>query len=277
MRVKAAAGFFNHTVCLDAYDGTTLFYAQIGLYDDTKRDSEASERRVFSCVPGITLPARGVVEAAGTHWIIGHGNVDTFKGDVIRVGYVAHEAPDLSKIQTLDQFCTNTTGVSAYAGRAWVKDLAFSEQSSVLAGQHHIHFSQTESVAVGNIVTYNNLPHVVRITNLGPAGTLIVTAEQMPAGAVETGSFAAGTWNPVTEAWTGTPVSARVVRMRWQSLFKYLHAEAPTFAPGDIQLAVSKSVLTPVPGQTVTLSDGVWRLASVLDEGVWLCRAVRNG
>lgn len=276
MRVKAAARAFNNTECFDAYDGSSAFFTQIGLYDDTKRDSEASERRIFSCAPEVEIPARKVVQAAGSTWIMGHSNPDTFRGEVIRLGYVAHEAPYLSSIQTLDQFCRDVAGVDAYAGRAWVKDLGFSEQSSKLTGQYHIHFSTTEEVSTQDVVTFAGLRHIVRSTTLGPAGTLIVLAEQMHEPVVEDAEVGAPTWDPLTEAWTGATATIRMVRMRWQALFQYRHQEAPSFGPEDIQLAVSKTLLTPSVGLTVTLSDGVWQINSVADEGVWLCRATRH-
>lgn len=276
MRLQAAANFANKTPCLDAYSGELLFHGQFSLYDDTKRDSEAAERRVLSVDPDATLPDRYVVEAAGSRWIIGHSNPDTFKGRVIRMGYVAHEATALSTIRTLDEFCTNAVGAQAYAGRAWIKNLGFSEQSSNLASQYHIHYARNESVGEGDVLTFDGEHHVVRSTVRGAAGTLICLSEHMEEPVVETGSISATSWDPVTETWSGASANVRMIRMRWQSLFQYRSNQAPSFGPEDIQLAVSKSLLTPAPGMRVTLSDGAWQIASVLDEGVWLCRAVRH-
>ena len=96
--------------------------------------------------------------------------------------------------------------------------------------------------------------------------------------AVETGTVLVGTYDPVQDTRTGVAVPATMVRMRWQSLFSYNSTVAPKFGPGDIQVAIAKTVATVVPGAILTLSDGSWRVESAISEGaVWLCRAVRYG
>lgn len=277
MRLQAVARAFDKTECRDAYSGDLLFLGQFGLYDDTKRDSEAAERRILSLGPDVELPQRLVIYAADRSWIVGHGNPDTYRGKVIRVGYVVHEATALAKIYTLAQFAGNTTGVEAYAGRAWFKDLGFSEQSSNLAPQYHIHFARNEQVQPGYVIDFDGEFHIVRSYNRGAAGTLIAHAEQMLGTVVESANVSGTAYDPVTESWTGSLTGVRMIRMRWQSLFEYHNTVGPRFGPEDIQLAVAKTAMTPKAGMTVTLSDGVWKLASVQDEGAWLCRAVRHG
>lgn len=276
MRLAAAANAFNQTECLDAYTGTLAFLGQLGLYDDTKRDSETAERRVLSVAPDVEIPARRVIEMAGRRWIVGHDNVDTFRGSVLRQGLVVHEATALAEVQTLEQACLNQTGTRAWAGRAWVKDSGFSEQSSVLASVHHIHFSRTETVDVGQVVNFAGHYHVVRANSYGAAGMLVAVCEQLRGVVIEEATALAATFDPVTEAWTGSSSSFRAVRMRWQSLFEYRNNISPRFGPEDVQLAIAKASMTPRVGQKLTLSDGTWQIASVLDEGVWLCRAVRH-
>jgi hypothetical protein len=277
MRVANAAKAFDNMPCYDAYSGLPLFYGQMGLYDDNKRDSETSERRVISTAPSVTLPARRVVLAAGQHYILGTGYPDDFKGHTVRVSYVAHDAPHLATVRTLAELCLGQAGLSAYAGRVWFKNAAFTEQSSVLAPQHHIYFAQTEVVPDDAIITLETRILLVRMSTVGPAGTLVVQAEQLPLPVMESGTFVTGAYDPVTETYGIGNTAAPVVRMRWQALFQYRSKLAPTFGPEDVQLAVAKSLVTAKAGMRVTLSDGAWRLADVSDEGlVWLCRAVRH-
>lgn len=278
MRLSAVARAFNDTVCDDAYSGRYLFNGQFALYDDNKRDSETAERRIISVEDGTEVPARRVISAAGSKWILGHSNPDTFRGQVIRQGIVAHEATYLSSIRSIAQVCLNQTGTNAWAGKAWLKNLAFTEQSSRLVPQYHLHYAVGEPVQEDSILTFDGRLLVARVTTSGPSGTLIVLADQMPEPAVEIGSFSGATWDPVAGQMVGGISSARVMRVRWQSLFQYKHGSAPTFGPGDVQIAVAKASITPAPGTRVTLSDGVWQLASVQDEGdIWLCRATRYG
>lgn len=278
MRVAAAANAYNNMLCFDAYSGVPLFYGQLGLYDDNKRDSETSERRIISVASTVKPPTRRVVMAAGTHYILGHANPDDFKGNIIRIGMVAHEATDLAQVRTLAEACLGQAGFSAWAGRVWFKNAAFTEQSSVLAPQHHLYFSTSEIVPNEAIVTFESRKYLVRTSMAGPSGTLVVQAEQMAEPVIESGTFATGAYDPITETFAGGTATATVVRVRWQALFQYHNKQAPAFGPEDIQLAVAKSSVTAKAGMVVTLSDGTWKLADVSDEGlVWLCRAVRHG
>lgn len=279
MRLARAANYFNDMPCTDAYEGTFAFQGQLGLYDDTKRDSETAQRRVISVSPDITVPARRVVAAAGTHYIIGHGAPDYFKDSVVRVGLVAHEATSLATVYSLAQFCEGVGGVEAWAGRTWLKNTSFTEQSSQLNPQHHLAFSRTEQVNQNYVVVFENAKYLVRTRTVGPSGVQIALCDEMPEPVVETATTLSGqSWDPVAEVQVGTRVDLRVVRMRWQSLFAYNNHLAPTFGPGDIQLAISQTLINAAPGMEMTLSDGVWKLASAdSEDGVWLCRAVRHG
>ena len=279
MNLSSVANRFNNTVCADAYTGVFAFMAQLGLYDDNKRDSETHERRVLSVDPRVAIPTRRVISAVGTHFIVGHGSPDDYKGKVIRVGHVIHEATYLARIRTLAQLCLGQTGVSAYAGRAWVKDAAFSQQSSTLAPEVHLHFSQTEVLEAALTVEFEGRLHIVRSLNAGPSGTTVSVCEEMKGSSVESGVLLTlSAYNPVIESPSASTVVVNAVRLRWQSLFEYHDTSAPKFGPGDLQIAIAKSAATVTPGSTLGLSDGRWRVESVVGEGlVWLCRATRYG
>lgn len=278
MRLAAAARAFNKTECLDAYSGRRAFFGQFGLYDDNKRDSETAERRILSVEDGITVPSRRVIEAAGTRWIVGHSNPDSFRGRTVRQGLVVHEATYLSEVRTLEQVCLNQVGIKAWAGRAWIKNLAFTEQSSDLVPQYHIHYSSTEAVGQDNILTFEDELHVARVVTTGPSGTLIVLADRLPEPVVEVATVSGGVYDPVAGQMSAGSGSVRVIRVRWQSLFQYRHASAPTFGPADIQVVIAKASMTPSVGIKLEMSDGTWQLASVISEGaVWLCRATKHG
>lgn len=277
MRLAAVASRFNRMACIDAYTGEHAFYAQLGLYDDNKRDSETAERRVLSVVPDTTLPARRVVEAAGTRFILGNGFPDDYLGSVIRTGIVGHVATDLSQIRTISQVCLNQPGFTAWAGRAWVKSLAWIEQNSNLVPQFHLHFALSEPVAAGMLASFSGRLQIVRATIIGSAGTLVATVDEVPEPAIEDATVTGGTYDPVTDTMSTTTQVVRVVRLRWQSLFEYRNNLAPKFGPEDIQVAIAASAMTPRAGMTLTLSDGTWQIASALLEGdVWLCQSVRH-
>jgi hypothetical protein len=278
MRLHDVANTFNNMECQDAYSGILVFKGQLGLYDDNKRDSETAERRVLSLSPAAVVPPRRVIAAAGTRFIVGHANPDDYRGATIRIGYVVQEATDLSQVRTLAQVCLDQPGFSAYAGRAWVKDLSYTQQSSKETPEHHIHFAAGEPVVPNLLVSFAGRLNVVRSTNFGAGGTLVATCEEMPPGAVETAQVASGAYDPAIASNIGSAIPVRVVRMRWQSLFSYGTSIAPKFQPGDIQVAVAKADFDVKAGALLGMSDGTWMVHSVVSEGmVWLCRATRHG
>ena len=118
----------------------------------------------------------------------------------------------------------------------------------------------------------------MRSVDFGASGTLVAKCEQIEAPSVETATVTTGVYDPIQDKIIGTPVQATVVRMRWQSLFTYRNSIAPKFEPGDIQVAIAKTVAGVAAGTTLGLSDGLWRVESVAVEGlVWVCRATRYG
>jgi hypothetical protein len=278
MRLADAANRFNKLVCYDAYSGDPVFRAQLGLYDDTKRDSEVAERRVLSVAPGTKFPARGVIQAAGRQWILGHRNTDAFGPNEIRQGVVLHEATTLATVRTLGQLARNEAGFNAWCGYAWVKDKAFTEQSSKLDPQLHVHFAASEPVAQGLVVQLGTRYTLARSTTLGGGGTLVTTVEEMPDPVVETATVSTSDWDKVAGMFVGgTLTTARVLRVRWQSLFEYGNVSGPTFGPEDMQLVMATAAATPRVGSIVTLSDGAWMIASArAQDDVWLCRATRH-
>ena len=277
MRIHSAAQRFNKMPCNDGYSGAFLFNGQIMLYDDGRRDNEGGERRIIELAPDLTPPSRRVIEAHGTRYIMGHGFDDSMLGRVIRRKYIAHEATHLATFYTLQQLCQNTAGTSAWAARAWVKDSKEIDESSDMIGVNHIHMAPSEAVAVTNIVRFDNAYHIVRKSNKGAAGTLILSCDEVPSPDIEAASLKTGSYDPINEVMSTSTSSVRVLRLRWQSLFEYRDAIAPTFAPEDLQVVVAKSVATPAIGATFTLSDGDFQVDSLLDRpGVWVCKVSRH-
>lgn len=279
MDIADVANYFNQMPCHDGYTGQYLFDGQLGLYDDVRNDTVVSERRVLSLEPGVQIPTRRVIECNGVRFILGHRNADSFQGVTIRDGFVVHESPELAQIRTLGQVCRDEPGFTAYAGNAWVRNLAWVDQTSLLVPQQHLHFATTESgVVEDRVILYGPRLYVVRTEHLGPGGTLVATCDEMLEPVIQIGSIVNTTYDPLDETATGISVPVRVVRVRWQSMFKYRNNMAPKFSSEDIQVAIAKSAMTVKSGARLTLPDGQWFIASVLSENdVWLCRAVQHG
>lgn len=276
MRVKSAAKRFDRTFCRDAYTGVLAFMGQLGLYDDSHRDSESTERRTLSTAPESRVPPRRVVEAAGIRFIIGHGFPDTYRGEVVRVGYVAHEATHLAHVRSLGQVCLDQPGVMAWAGRAWVKNAADERASSTLTQEQNLHFSTAEQVPPLSVVQMGADTFIVRDSREGPAGTLIAFSDRLEPNCIELAQVSTGSWDPITET-AGATLPVRVLKVRWQSLYTYRSSTAEKFSDQDLQLVMAKATHTPKPGQSVTLTKGTWRIKAVDDFGdAWVCNATRH-
>lgn len=277
MKLHAAATHFNRMVCRDAYTGTFLFKAQLGLFDDSKKDTEGSERRIIEVGPEVTLPLRRVIDAGGVKFILGHGHRDSALGKTIRVKHVAHEATALGKIRTLEELCLGLVGVDAYCARAWIKDSKEISESSELIGVNHIHFSSTETVKVNRTVLMDGQLHLVRKVNEGAAGTLIATCDELETPTVENVTFNKVTLDKVTETKTIDAHAVNVLKVRWQSLFRYDDSLSQSFKADECQIIVAKASLTPVVGSEVVMADGKYHVTAISSlEGVWVCRATKH-
>lgn len=276
-RLYRAARRFDKTPCKDAYTGFLSFYGQLLAWDKSTRDSESAQRRVISAAPETVRPPRGVVSVGSEVYILGKPHTDTFQGEALRVGFPSVLADGLMTVRTLEQVCKGQPGYQTYASKAWVKNDAFTEQSSHLNPKHHVHYSADENIGQDLVLSLSGINMVVRTVVAGTSGVMVATADQMQSDAIQAATVASRVYDPVTEDTTQTTVSTTVVRMRWQSLFSYGSDAAPTFNPGDIQIAIDKSVATVKPGHLVTMADGDWLIDSVVSlSGIWLCKAKRE-
>lgn len=277
MKLTTVARRADKTPCYDSYTGLLAFNGQLLAYDESKRDSETAERRILSLGPLAVIPTRRCVNIAGKNYIVGAGNDDLYRGEVIRVGYVTHEAVGLASVKTLLQAVQGAAGIQAYVGVTWIKNMAYSEQNSLLVPQVHVHLSSTEPATAGMMVVLNGIYYLIRAIYYGAGGTLSAVSDQLPTPVREAGvQVSTGVFDPVADTTSTSTTTTNVLRVRWQSLFQYGSNAAPKFGPEDIQLVIDKAVAVK-PGSQVTLSDGKWIIASALDEGpVWLCRATRH-
>jgi hypothetical protein len=280
MRLHDVANRFNQTECRDGYSGAVLFKAQVLPYDEVRRDSLTFDRRVFSVSPVTSVPARRVVRAMGQQWVLGEPSVDQFMGTDIRHGYVAQKAETQATLTTIGKMVNQQQGVPAWAGRAWVKNPAFSEQSSDLSVQYDVYLSSTETLQERDIINYLGEPMVVRAVHPSESGFLRATCEALSLSSFLTGTLTSGTWNPITETFAGTSQTLPVLKIRWQALFEYSSTLSPDFAAGDQQFAFSSTLVAkPLNAELVLPDASKWTIKSAiqLPDSAWLCRATRHG
>jgi hypothetical protein len=265
MKLKAAAKRFDKLPCADAYSSAALFKGQFNLYDDSVRDGMTVERRVLSVDPSITIPARRAIRADGFNWLIGDCSPDYYNAEAIRHKYPVHLAEGLATLKTIANVLAGAAGTTAYTGTFFNKGSKEIEVSSGVFDVLTAYFAKGEPVAERTMISLGGRWLLVRDIYNVSSGFLAAVVDELPEPVVESATFATRTYNPISDAYTQSTTAVTVVRVRWQSTFEYLSKASETYERGDVQCMIPKTV-TPKIEDKVTLSDGTWRVVSVLDE-----------
>jgi hypothetical protein len=268
MRLVAAARHFDRTLCQDAFAPGTQFYAQLDVYDDSKRDGATVVRRVLSVASGVSIPARRVLTVLGEQWIVGANQDDHYRGVLLRRKYVVQRASAAS-IQTIAQALGTAGTVSTYASKLWVKDLKEVDISSKLAGFFNIYLPTYETVAAGTLVTVSGRLHIVRNFFVSAAGFLVAEADELALTALTVGTYTPQTYTPATdERAAGTPVALNVLRLRFQDQFAYANQAEPKYEEGDFRAIIRKAdVASAKTNDLLTLGGEPYEILAVSNEG----------
>lgn len=275
MKLKAASRFFDKTLASDAYNAATRFYCQVEPFDYQKIDGAAVKRRVMSTAPEVVLPVRQVISIGGQPYLVGDSSVDHWEGAALRKRYVLQGADYLASIQTIAQILANTAGTSAYASIEFNKYGTDERDNSDLHPQYHIYFGGGETVPNDSLVTAAGRYYLVRRANRTQAGLVDALSNELESPVIDSATFTARQYNPVTDTYTDTPSTVRCLRLRWQDHFTYLSQGSTKYERGDVQVLVPLSV-TPKSGDKLTLADGSWSILSVVAEATYRSLHVRR-
>jgi hypothetical protein len=277
MNLVKAAGYFDKTPVYDAYTGRFLFMGQTAPWDGKERDSVITQRRVLSVKGSVVAPPRRVVRILDENYIIGGTQDDTFKGRIIRRGLIIQQVQDQAVVQTIEQSTLGQIGKSIFVAVDWRKYSRYASESSDMVPDFDFYFASTESVPMNSLLTHNGEYYLTRETTMGQAGMLVVFVHRLMGSVFDTASAPTGTYDPITETTSGAVVTFPVIRLRWECVFQYLSASAPTFQPGDIQVAVNVASHVVKEGIRLTMSDGEWLIHSVITQGtIQFCRCTKH-
>lgn len=275
MKLSKAAAYFNKTRFLDAYTGALAFKGQLTAYDDSRRDSVTTERRVISVAPDVTLPARRTVAMEGETFILGTLIPDTFRGSKIRQAIIAQSAPIPCGIKTAGQLCSGAPGTDAFCNKVWVKNIAYTEQTSDLIPEYQIYFAEGEPVEVGGFIQAEGNVYFVRAVDDGASGIPCAVAEQLAADALAVATFGISTFDKVESRSTRVDVQAQVVQVRWQAGFRLNNRTTPKFGAGESLAIVARADVPGLgAGSNMTVNGRTHQVVSVepYDLDTWLCR-----
>ena len=258
----------------DAY-GTDTLYCQLAPLDLWRVDGVAVRKRAVSAADEATIPTRGVITIDNEQYLVGTGTPDFYRGQVIRRNYVIQGADGLANLHSISGALNSTAPVQAYVAKVFAKYLPDEANSSKYPPQYQIFLAGSESAPEDSLIELSSEWFLIKESYVSTSGLRIALANRLDAPIFETVTFGDSTYNPVTDAYTSSTSSIKILRVKWTEHYTYLSIGTEKYQSGDEQVFMLKSV-TPVAPDTLTLSDGAWRILAVQDETThWSCHVRR--
>ena len=274
MRLARAARFGDTVTAQDAY-GTDTFKCQLAPLDMFRVEGVRIKVKQLSTGPDVVMPARGAVRIDTQVYIISHGSPDFWKGDCVRRNYVTQAADGLATIISIADALADAAGTQAYAAAEFSRYLPEAGDSSKLPPQYEMFLAETESVPADTLISLNSKWYLVKESYQSASGVRVALANILDEPLFETVTFGSRTYDPITDTNTGSPATVKIMRVKWTEHYTYLSIGSETYERGDQQVFMPKSV-SPKASDTLTLSDGTWRVLAVQNEDTrWSCHVRR--
>jgi hypothetical protein len=278
MKLSAVSAFFNQTTFSDAYRPFVKVKGRLLAQDDNSRDSLSTERRVLAVKPGTSVPARRVLTLGGQQWIVGGRSMNFHGDEALHEHYTLHRAEGLVKVLSYEEALSIAPGQSMYAGRLWVKDDREETESSRQYPKYQFFLSPTENILdptrvdwegseVNVLITMDNRWYLVRDIISTAGGFQMAVTDQLPEPVIAMVAFSSMAYDMGLDKKVATTKNVNAINLRWQASFDYTTAYSEKFEPGDRQLAVLKSDLTPQAGDTVKLGPKPFKVMSKISQG----------
>lgn len=273
MKLSQIVHRFNDTLATDAY-GTDTFMCQFEPLSFSKIDGVAIKKRQITVTPDVAVPTRGAITIDGQVYLVGHGAPDYFKGEAIRVTLIIQGADALANLTTIANALVDAAPTQAYAALVFSKYMPEANDNSKYPPQYQVFLAGSESAPSDSLIQMDTRWFLVKQSYLSTSGLRVALANELELPTFETISFGSQTYDPLTDTYTGSTSSVKILRVKWSEHFTYLSLGSATYQRGDMQVFVPKAV-TPKVSDTLTLSDGVWRILAVQNESTWSCHVRR--
>lgn len=254
MTLQAASAFFDRTEALDPYTGVKLFMCQIDPFDESKRDSSTSYRRVMSVADGTVIPEHRSIEALGVVWVVGDPEPDGMES-IHRKKYVLVPTTGRLKISTLAEFLGGTHQHNVWASVSWARDDKSQKTTSAPAQMYDIFIGREAPTA--SILWSDTRAFLVNSWRPMPSGLGCAHSLMLEAGA-EPATITTRTFNIATGGYQVVgQLNTQCLRVRWQNLFEYDAQTDRRFEEGDLSVVVPSSVEIGLLGQLIASEAGV--------------------
>jgi len=274
VKLHNVAKKFDKTVASDAYTPATTFKCQLDPLTLFSVDGTAVKRRQLSTAPDVSIPSRRAIQIGSQVYVIGDVSPDYHNGTPIRNNYVIQGADHLAQLNTIAAELAGTARTTSWASLDYNKHITDQRDSADYQAQYMLFFGKGESIP--ELVYLNSKWYLKMIGYESVSGIQSVLANELAEPAFETITYTNRTYVPATDTWTETTSSVKIFRVRWTEYFRYLTKASENYERGDMQVFVLKSAATPKVSDKLTLSDGVWTILSMQDEGLtWSLHARR--
>lgn len=275
MKLSRAASFFNRTEFVDAYSGALVALGQLQPYTDNTRDSATAQRRTASLGPGFARPLRGVVSILGDRYVMGNAHTDVHRGEAMRSQVTLHLADLDLELLTFAKACTGAAGRHVWGNTVFVKDAAFTEQTSELTPIYQGALAAVELDQAFDMVRAGQRLYLVRSVMVGAAGIGETVMEELVPEAVQAVTVHKVTFDQVAGQGAQVDLPATAIFVRWQALFRYGSAVSPRYS-ADSRMALLSSSIGVKVGDLMTNAFGTkTRVTSVTQrDGVDICSLV---
>lgn len=265
LTLAEASCFFDLTPVLDPTTSGVLFYAQLDLYDDAKRDSATAYRRVMSVQPGTTIPASRVISVLGRRWLVGTLETDGL-ATAHRDKYVLHPANDSVNVSRLPGFLSATVASTVWGDIEWVKDAKAEAVTSSLVPMYTAYLPSSTDVREYDVVWSGTLACIVEAVRHAPSGVTTALCRSLLEPVV-TATLNTRTYDPVVGDYTAsvpTPVSC--LKLPREGLYLYDSQGSARNKEGDVTLVLPASTAVATK-DTLTLGSAAWGVLSVQSVG----------
>lgn len=262
MKLSMASRYFDRTTGSDAYDQRSTFKCQIEPFDYVKIDGASVKRRVMSTAPGVSLPARKVIDIHGQRYLVGDASEDHWNDASIRKRYVLQGADHSVTVLTIADILAGRPGLPCYATLDFNKYGTDERDNSDYHQQYHAFFGGGESVPEGSVIKLKDRYFLVRSSYVSLAGLVDALSNELDGPVEDTATFTSRTHDPLTDSFSETSTSVRCMRVRWQERFQYLTLNSPDYERNDVQAFIDNGYAVKA-GDEVALSDGMWRVLAV--------------
>lgn len=254
MTLQAASAFFDRTQAYDPYTGVKLFMCQIDPFDESKRDSSTSYRRVMSVADGTVIPGHRSVQALGVVWVVGDPEPDGM-ADIHRKKYVLVPTTGLLRVSTLSEFLAGQYQHSSWASVSWARDDKSQKNTSTPAQMYDIFIGRDAPTA--SILWSETQAFLVNSWRPMPSGLGCAHSLRLEAGA-ENATITTRKFDIVTGGYqTVGQINTQCLRVRWQNLFEYDAQTDQRFEEGDLSVVVAESVEIGLFGEVIALGAAV--------------------